>query len=90
MLKIWDLAKKSHFASVLTTDAAYANFLHTMMNYIENGIHDQFLEKNVDEISHSTASTTVKSEIFFDLGLFSTIFSITYLPIVEINRRSCK
>ena len=50
MLKIWDLAKKSHFASVLATDAVYANFLHTMMNYIENGIRDQFLEKNVGEI----------------------------------------
>ena len=50
MLKIWDLAKKSHFASVLATDAAYANFLHTMMNYIENGIYHQFLKKNVDKI----------------------------------------
>ena len=50
MLKIWDLAKKSHFTSVLTTDAAYANFHHTMMNYIENGIHHQFLKKNVDKI----------------------------------------
>ena len=63
MLKIWDLAKKSHFASVLATDAAYANFLHTMMNYIENGIHHQFLKKNVDGISHPTASTTVKSQV---------------------------
>ena len=50
MLKIWDLAKKSHFASVLATEAVNANFLHTMMNYIENGIHHQFLKKNVDEI----------------------------------------
>ena len=62
MLKIWDLAKKSHFASVLATEAVNANFLHTMMNYIENGIHDQILEKNVGEISHPTASTTVKKE----------------------------
>ena len=50
MLKIWDLAKKSHFASVLATEAVNANFLHTMMNYIENGIHHQFLKKNVDKI----------------------------------------
>ena len=61
MLKIWDLAKKSHFASVLATDAAYANFLHTMMNYIENGIIHQFLKKNVAGISHPRGSTTVKS-----------------------------
>ena len=50
MLKIWDLAKKSHFASVLATEAVNANFLHTMMNYIENGIHHQFLKKNIDKI----------------------------------------
>ena len=50
MLKIWDLAKKSHFASVLATEAVNANFLHTMMIYIENGIHDQILKKNVAEI----------------------------------------
>ena len=50
MLKIWDLAKKSHFASVLATEAVNANFLHTMMNYIENGIHDQILKKNVAKI----------------------------------------
>ena len=31
-----------------------------MMIYIENGIHDQILEKNVGEISHPTVSTTVK------------------------------
>ena len=62
MLKIWDLAKKSHFASVLATEAVNANFLHTMMNYIENGIHDQILKKNVAEISHLTGSTTVNNE----------------------------
>ena len=50
VLKKKNLAKKSHFASVLTTDAAYANFLHIMMNYIENGINHQFLKKNVGEI----------------------------------------
>ena len=32
------------------------------MNYIENGINHQFLKKNVDEISHPTASTTVKND----------------------------
>ena len=63
MLKIWDLAKKSHFASVLATEAVNANFLHTMMIYIENGIHDQILEKNVGEISHLTESTTVKKAL---------------------------
>ena len=46
--------------SVLATEAVKANFLHTMMIYIENGIHDQILKKNVGEISHPTASTTVK------------------------------
>ena len=60
MLKIWDLAKKSHFASVLATEAVNANFLHNMLIYIENGIHDQILKKNVGEISHLTATTTVK------------------------------
>ena len=63
MFKIWDLAKKSHFASVLATEAVTANFLHTMMIYIENGIHDQILEKNVGKTSHPTASTTVKKII---------------------------
>ena len=69
MLKIWDLAKKSHFASVLATDAVNANFLHTMMIYIENGIHDQILKKNVAEISHLTGSTTVKH--IFDKTIYS-------------------
>ena len=69
MLKIWNLAKKSHFASVLATEAVNANFLHIMMNYIENGIHHQFLKKNVDEISHPTASTTVKFLMIRDIAV---------------------
>ena len=44
---IWFLG---HFASVLATEAVNANFLHTMMIYIEKGIHDQILKKNVAEI----------------------------------------
>ena len=69
MLKIWDLAKKSHFASVLATDAVYANFLHIMMNYIENGIHHQFLKKNVGEILIGQRQLLLKMGSLFDIEL---------------------
>ena len=45
-----------------------------MMIYIENGIHDQILEKNVGEISHPTASTTVK---YLHTGFFGGCLSCT-------------
>ena len=60
LMKTWDLAKKSHFASVLSTDAVNANFLHTMMIYIEKGTHGQILNFSVKYIFQLTQSTTVK------------------------------
>ena len=59
-MKTWDLAKKSHFAWVLSTEAVNANFLHTMMIYIENGTLGEILKKNVENFFQMTPSTTVK------------------------------
>ena len=74
MLKIWDLAKKSHFASVLATEAVNANFLHTMMIYIENGIHDQILKKNVAEILIWQVQLLLNTELLkLKLGGFPNI-----------------
>ena len=47
MIKTWDLAKKSEFTPFLSTEVEYAIFLLTMIIYIENGTHDQILQKKV-------------------------------------------
>ena len=60
-MKTWDLAKKSHFASVLATEAVNANFLHTMMIHIENGAHGEILNFSVVWIFKFPHGTTVKT-----------------------------
>ena len=59
MLKTWDLAKKSHFTSVLSTEAENANFLHTMMIHMENGAYGEILNFSVKWIFKLTHGTTV-------------------------------
>ena len=59
LMKTWDLAKKSHFAWVLSTEAVNANFLHTMIIYIENGVHSEILKFSVKWICKLTPGTTV-------------------------------
>ena len=65
MLKTWDLAKKSHFTSVLSTEAENANFLRTMMIHIENGANGEILNFSVKWICKLTHGTTVKYYILY-------------------------